>query len=342
MKNIVYFFCVIMTNFVFGQNCSDFNAPNDGKPVKVTFYTESETCFTLYSSKGSINTEPSKRVVFYMDYGVLPVTVNMNDGQVVEKKVMAGNTLASVVMELVYNEKKGMWDIKNRLGQGEVTAEEKARQDDQAEQMRQKQEADKAARDKEWEEKRAAEAAEREKAKENEQPKYTIQKVDTKVDTDIQKVDTKLSDNTNQGNGRSSSGNNAIVKEGEITKGAYEYAIKVVCNEKPVKNTYLTLYIADLTYGTCLTNEEGICDLKAVNEINCNLPINMKGQKGASAGGENANANASSEWKIEGYFAVPCTGPKGYVFHLEHAAKQMAEMSGMSVDSFLMSWGCGL
>lgn len=245
MKNLLLVL-LFSTPFVnFSQDCPTFSAEANGKPVKVTFYTESDQCFSLSGDGKTLNTSPSKRVVFYMDYGVVNTKIKLANGKELDKKVMAGNTLAAVTMEIVYNAKKDEWDVKNRLGQGAVNDEEQQKRDAATAAMNQKMKDDQAARDKEWDEKRAAEKVEREKAKESEEPKYSIQKVDTKVNTDIQKVDTKLSTPASEGSvTKSTSGEmsqpapssevKAEVKK-DVPPG-YPYGFQFVYNNKPIKN----------------------------------------------------------------------------------------------------------
>jgi hypothetical protein len=325
------------------QDCPQFNAENTGKPVKVTFYTEANACFTMTQNGAVLNETDSKRVVFYMDYGTVKTKVKLSNGTELEKSVMAGNTLAAITMEITYNEKKDSWDIKNRLGQGEVTAETKAQWDADADAMNAKMEADKAARDKEWDDKRAAEQAAREAEKANEQPKYTIQKVDTHVDTDIQQVDTKLSSTSSSNSSSSSSSSNASAGSGNandgktVTKGSNMYEVQVMCNGNGVANTYVSLAVKDFIYGTCLTDESGYCKLYTNEVISCSYPIDIKGAKSAGAGGDNASANASSTWSIEGFYYLNCD--KGTLFKLDEAAKGMGEMMGIPASQILSGWG---
>lgn len=256
MKKILNLVLFLLPVYGISQ-CPAYSSEANGKPVKVTFYTEANECFHLSDENGAINTDASKRVVFYMDYGVVKTKIKLANGVELEKKVMAGNTLSSITMEITYNEKKDSWDIKNRLGQGSVNDEEQAKREADATAMNQKMKDDQAARDKEWEEKRAAEKAEREKEKENEQPKYTIQKVDTKVDTDIQKVDTKLSDTkssdqqTNTTTTTTTSNNDATGKtevKTEVKKDVppgYPYGFQFFYNNKPIKNQVFVMVSND-------------------------------------------------------------------------------------------------
>ncbi len=329
------------------QDCPQFNGENNGKPVKVTFYTEADACFTMTQNGAVLNASESKRVVFYMDYGTVKTKVKLSNGTELEKSVIVGNTaIAAVTMEITYNEKKNTWDIKNRLGQGEVTAETKAQWDADADAMNAKMVADKAARDKEWDDKRAAEQAEREAEKANEQPKYTIQKVDTHVDTDIQQVDTKLSSSSSTSSSSSSSSSNSSSSSasmtnsnnGEsITKGSNMYEIQVMCNGNGVANTYVSLAVKDFIYGTCLTDETGYCKLYSNEVISCSYPIDIKGAKSSGTGGENASANASSTWSIDGYYYINCD--KGTLFKIDEAAKGMGEMMGIPASQILSGWG---
>lgn len=255
MKNLLLVSLLINFSFViFSQDCPAFNSESTGKPVKVTFYTESDQCFTLTTDGKILNSNLSKRVVFYMDYGVVNTNVKLANGKMIDKKVMAGNTLAAVTMEIVYNEKKDDWDIKNRLGQGAVNDEEQQKRDAASAAMNQKMKDDQAARDKEWEEKRATEKAEREKEKENEQPKYSIQKVDTKVDTDIQKVDTKLSSTTNENSSskatdnqapQTTSSSEAKVEVKKDVPPGYPYGFQFFYNNKPIKNQVFVIVSND-------------------------------------------------------------------------------------------------
>ncbi len=326
------------------QDCPQYNAENNGQPVKVTFYTEADVCFTMTKNGAALNESDSKRVVFYMDYGNVKTKVKLSNGIELEKSVIVGNTaMAAVTMEITYNEKKNTWDIKNRIGQGEVTAETKAKWDADADAMKAKMDADKAARDKEWDDKRAAEQAAREAEKANEQPKYTIQKVDTQIDTDIQQVDTKLSSSpasssTNPSNSSPSSTNESNSNDGKsLTKGSNMYEIQVMCNGNAVANTYVSLAVKDFIYGTCLTDETGYCKLYTNEAISCSYPIDIKGAKSAGAGGDNASANASSTWSIEGYYFLNCN--EGTLFKLDQAAKGMGEMMGIPASQILSGWG---
>ncbi|MBI1268042.1 MAG: hypothetical protein GC193_11495 [Cryomorphaceae bacterium] len=121
----LFCFCYIVN----AQNiCGVFEATG-AKPVKVTFYTDLSDCFVLTYNGQQINPEPSGRVVYYMDYEIGKAFVKLDNGTVVEQKVMLTNTaLAEAVYELTKNEKKGTYNLKFRASQGALTEEGKAKQ----------------------------------------------------------------------------------------------------------------------------------------------------------------------------------------------------------------------
>ena len=156
MKRIFSTISLVFINvMLYAQNgCPNFTTASS-LPVKVVVYTEAEECFMLTYNGEVINQEPSQRVIFYMNYEVGNATMKMTDGQEVEKKIIVTNTaMASVTYEIVKNEKKGTFDVKNRIGQGQMTAEaQKQQQDDVAARMeasKKKQAEEQKARDDAW------------------------------------------------------------------------------------------------------------------------------------------------------------------------------------------------
>jgi hypothetical protein len=99
----------------------------------------------------------------------------------------------------------------------------------------------------------------------------------------------------------------------------------------------VTIKRKDFIFGSCMTDETGYCKVKSNEIIDCNYPIDLKGERNGSASAGNGSANASSKWEIEGFFILNCKG--GTTFKLEQAAEGMGKMMGLSKESLLKGWG---
>lgn len=172
-------------------DCPEFSTPAD-KPAKLRFYTEAQECFTLSSNGKVINSEPSKDVTFYVNYGTVSVKLVMSDGQVEEKKVYFTNTaIAGIHYEIVKNEKKGTFDTKMKLGQQEMTAEGMQRQQqdvqDRMEASKQKLAEEQKARDDAWDAQMA-----QDKARRAQESKESSQQIENMMTTDNTTLETTV------------------------------------------------------------------------------------------------------------------------------------------------------
>jgi hypothetical protein len=338
MKKLnVLLFSII--GYVGFSQCSSFTENPNGKPVVVTVTGEDGVCFTLKVNNTVINSTNASAVTFNETVdGGKKLEATLSDGQKITKNVVLPPQLATVYFKLAPN-KKGEYDIKLQMFKGDLNAEEKAKNDAEFKAKVQANKDEQAKNDAEWDAKRAAEKEEREKAKENETPKYSIQQVDTKLSTSESKSESTQTTNSTSENSSNTTNTNVEVKttSGSVSSGSNEYEIQILCNNKPVANTMVTVKRKDFIFGSCMTDETGYCKVKSNEIIDCNYPIDLKGERNGSASAGNGSANASSKWEIEGFFILNCKG--GTTFKLEQAAEGMGKMMGLSKESLLKGWG---
>lgn len=333
------FLLITLVSYVSFSQCSSFTENPNGKPVVVTVTGEGGVCFTLKVNNTVINSTNASAVTFNETVdGGKKLEATLSDGQKITKNVVLPPQLATVYFKLAPN-KKGEYDIKLQMFKGDLNAEEKAKNDAEFKAKVQANKDEQAKNDAEWDAKRAAEKEEREKAKANETPKYSIQQVDTKLSTSESKSESSQTTNSTSESTSNTTNSNIEVKSttGSVSSGANEYEIQILCDNKPVVNTLVTVKRKDFVFGSCMTDETGYCKVKSNEVIDCNYPIDLKGERNGSASAGNGSANASSKWEIEGFFILNCKG--GTTFKLEQAAEGMGKMMGISKDTLLKGWG---
>lgn len=168
LASILLFF-----NLSLSQNkCPKYVSP-DVKSIRVVIYTELEECFSIILAGEYLNPQPSSRVEFYMNLGIVKVKAKLEDGSLIEKKIIVSNPkFAEVVFELVKS-KKGEYDIKSRLFESSMTESAIKKQEEdlaaEREQQRIKMEEEQKARDKAWEDELNAKKQKREEEKREEE-----------------------------------------------------------------------------------------------------------------------------------------------------------------------------
>lgn len=318
MKNLLLLLFLAAPFMYKAQDCADFNAPTNGKPLKVIIYTETPQCFTVYNKDEVINSSPTKRVTFYTTLMGFKARIVLANGVELEQRLLAGEGQASIVFEVTHNEKKDTYNCKARFAQGEETEEGKKKLEEEFAKLQQKNVDEKARRDKEWNDGLEADRKKREEEAAKSEPKTESISSNTTTHSSTSNSNSSTSNSASEQNASSSA-----------TKGSNHHKARFLYEGKPIANTLITLKTPQkevIAAGT--TDSQG----KVV--LNTNFP---DGRTDADIYGEKANSN----WKIEGALVFILNGKStDYIdCDLAPVVKYIAEQMGMSPDMLAKSWG---
>lgn len=350
---------IFMGFSVQGQSCKPFAAETTG-PIKILIFSELGECFQVRYRGETLNSEMASSLTFNTASGLQPVKVTMENGKTIEKKLALSPDAATVNYEIKVN-KKGKYSLKNKYGQATLTAEAQQKREDDFQAMQDKQEADKAKRDAEWDADRAAAKERMKKNMESDEDESLLSDYDDNREgvqgnagmegqqgnagmqgkqgnagmegkqgnagMEGQQGNSDLgSTNSSSTSSTSSSSTSNSSNDSKITKGKNMFEVQIMYYDAPITGTYLSVLINDHLLGTGLTDASGKTKIYTDYDVPAGIVVELRGEKG------------NTNWSMDGFYTLNAP-PDGTLFPLESAVNQMAEFMGISSASLAQSWG---
>lgn len=316
MKTLFLCLCFWVSATAAFAQCSTYDAPANGKPVKVTVWTKEGECFKLTVNGIAINPDNANSVTFYESAaGAKKMIVTLADGNVVTKNATLSPDMASVTYKVDQN-KKGEWGMSMQLGKAEMSAEAIARED---------------AEDKAEEEESARQAKADEEARAAQKAKAEAQWKES--EDAIAKEDAEREAAKNPKPAETAGGGSGASKPaagGSSSGGKYIPIQFLYGAGQPIANTTMTLKTAEgALIGTATTDGNGLA------KFDPQLPpgaysMDLYGSKGGS------------DWSLKGMYSLTINEERNdvpIVLDILEGIRSMAEMMGMDPDALAAMYG---
>lgn len=153
------------------QDCGSYTSEDQSRPVSITIYSPAGECFDVIMQGVKVNPEKATRIQLTVNYGVVPIMVKLDNGNIINKNLLMGDTYVSANYKIITN-RRGKYKLRlepfSAVTSGPSASERVAEMQAKSQA---KLKAEQDARDKEWNDKIAKKEAEREERRAAERAK---------------------------------------------------------------------------------------------------------------------------------------------------------------------------